>query len=57
MLNRKIMSRLEKFFADNGRYALLIDGARQVGKTFAVENFAKTHYENIIEINFITCII
>ena len=53
MLNRKIMSRLEKFFADNGRYALLIDGARQVGKTFAVENFAKTHYENIIEINFI----
>ena len=53
MINRKIASRLEKFFEDNGRYALLIDGARQVGKTFAIENFAKTHYENVIEINFI----
>ena len=53
MINRKITKRLERFFEDNGRYALLIDGARQVGKTFAIENFAKTHYENVIEINFI----
>ena len=53
MINRKITKRLERFFEENGRYALLIDGARQVGKTFAIENFAKTHYENVIEINFI----
>jgi len=53
MINRKITKRLERFFDDNGRYALLIDGARQVGKTFVIENFAKTHYENVIEINFI----
>lgn len=53
MINRKITKRLERFFEDNGRYALLIDGARQVGKTFVIENFAKTHYENVIEINFI----
>ena len=53
MIKRKIESRLESFFEDGGRYALLIDGARQVGKTFAIENFAKTHYENVIEINFI----
>ena len=53
MLFRKITSRLNKFFADNGRYALLIDGARQVGKTFIIEEFGKKHYENFIEINFI----
>ena len=53
MINRKITKRLERFFEDNGRYALLIDGARQVGKTFVIENFAQTHYENVIEINFI----
>ena len=53
MINRKITKRLERFFEDNGRYALLIDGARQVGKTFVIENFAPTHYENVIEINVI----
>ena len=53
MIKRKITSRLEKFYDDEGRYALLIDGARQVGKTFVIEAFAKTHYENVIEINFI----
>ena len=44
---------MEKFYDDDGRYALLIDGARQVGKTFVIEAFAKAHYENVIEINFI----
>lgn len=53
MLKRKISKRLEQFFSDNGRYALLVDGARQVGKTFIIEDFAKRHYENFIEINFV----
>lgn len=53
MINRKIYSYLEKFYADNGSYALLIDGARQVGKTFIVEKFAHQHYDNFIEINFV----
>ena len=38
---------------DGGKYALLIDGARQVGKTFIVRAFAKAHYEEFIEINFL----
>ena len=38
---------------DGGKYALLIDGARQVGKTFIVRAFAKAHYEDFIEINFL----
>ena len=53
MINRKFSERLEKFYSDNGKYALLVDGARQVGKTFLVEQFAKSHYANIIEINFV----
>ena len=53
MIKRKFYARLEKFYSDNGRYALLVDGARQVGKTFLIEEFARSHYENVIEINFI----
>lgn len=53
MINRKISERLERMVKDGGKYALLIDGARQVGKTFIVREFAKTHYEDYIEINFL----
>lgn len=53
MLNRKISDRLERFYQEGGREALLIDGARQVGKTFIVEDFARSHYDVFIEINFI----
>lgn len=53
MIKRKITQRLEKFYSDDGRYALLVDGARQVGKTFIIKHFAKAHYENFIEINFL----
>lgn len=35
-------------------YPLIIKGARQVGKTETIREFAKTHYKNLIEINFIT---
>ena len=34
MLKRKIERRLEKFYSDQKKSALLIDGARQVGKSF-----------------------
>ena len=53
MIKRKIMRRLEQMREDGGKYALLIDGARQVGKTFIVRAFAKAHYEDFIEINFL----
>ena len=53
MIKRKIFKRLEKMHEDGGKYALLVDGARQVGKTYIIREFAKTHYESFIEINFI----
>ena len=53
MIYRKITSHLEKMRENGGRYALLVDGARQVGKTFIIREFAKAHYDVFIEINFI----
>ena len=53
MIKRKITRYLEQMQKDGGKYALLIDGARQVGKTFIVRAFAKAHYEEFIEINFL----
>ena len=53
MIERKVVNHLERMRASGGKYALLIDGARQTGKTFIVREFAKRHYESFIEINFI----
>ena len=32
---------------------MIVKGARQVGKTDAIENFAKNNYKHVVEINFI----
>ena len=53
MLKRKISAALERFYSAQGSYALLIDGARQVGKTFIVEEFARSHYESMVKIDFV----
>ena len=53
MILRKISEKLEDFYRANGRYALLVDGARQVGKTYSIEQFANAHYESVIKIDFI----
>ena len=39
--------------ATNSRECLLIKGARQIGKTFIVQEFGKNEYESYIEINFL----
>ena len=53
MLRRKIWRELEAFHKVADRKTLLLTGARQVGKTFIVEAFAKQHYQSLVEINFI----
>ena len=52
-LNRKFDKWLELWQANPDRKPLLVKGARQVGKTESIRHFAKKHYENIIEINFV----
>lgn len=53
MLNRKIWAKLESFRANADKKTLLLTGARQVGKTYIVEQFAKAMYRSFVEINFI----
>lgn len=52
MLKRKIISRLNEWRKGRARKALLLKGARQVGKTTAIRYFAHSAYKNFIEINF-----
>lgn len=51
-LKRKILSQLEEWKRGIQNKALLIKGARQVGKTTIVRQFAKANYKNFVEINF-----
>ena len=52
-LRRKIYTELLKWKEEEaGRTALLIDGARRVGKSYIVENFTKQEYKSYIIIDF-----
>ena len=51
MVNRKLDRYIELHYANN-RSSLLLTGARQTGKTFAIRKYAKKHKLNLIEINF-----
>lgn len=51
-LKRKIYSSLVQWKASGSGKALLLKGARQVGKTTLVRRFGKEHYKNFVEINF-----
>ena len=53
MLKRKIIDRLEKWYQSGHYKAPLVFGARQVGKTTAIREFAKAHYGHLIEVNFV----
>ena len=52
-LERSISSHLTRWRKDPLRKALLVTGARQVGKTFAIREFIKDSYETSLEINFV----
>ena len=52
MINRKIYSYLEDFFALTNR-ALLLTGARQTGKTFSIREFCRRKFKSFVEINFV----
>lgn len=53
MLFRKIESVIEDHFKNNNGKILLIDGARQVGKTFIIRQVGKRLFKNFIEINMV----
>ena len=51
-LKRKADIFLENWKSDPERMPLIIKGARQVGKTESIRQFAKKNYSSVIEINF-----
>ena len=51
-LKRKIDQYLIEWKNSTDKMPLIVKGARQIGKTDAIENFAKNNYKNVIEINF-----
>lgn len=52
MLKRKAYKELEDWKRYKTKQALLVKGARQVGKTTLVRQFAANNYEVLAEVNF-----
>ena len=55
LLKRKIYSSLLKWKEKEGKTALLVEGARRVGKSTIAEEFAKNEYKSYIIIDFSKC--
>ncbi|MDO8805726.1 MAG: ATP-binding protein [Elusimicrobiota bacterium] len=53
-MKRKITAKLSDWKNSPQRKPLLIYGARQVGKTYAVNEFGRNNYDNVICVNFET---
>lgn len=53
MLRRDVINEFKKWKNSSNHKCLLVRGARQVGKTFSIEQFCKEEYESFIEINFL----
>lgn len=52
-MKRKIMDKLEAWrTAGKNRLPLLLYGARQVGKTYILQQFGQEHFTNVVYINF-----
>lgn len=51
---RKIIGYLEEWKNSGHRKPLILQGARQVGKTYSILEFGRTHYENVAYFNFET---
>lgn len=49
---RKITRFFEEWKESPHRKPLILQGARQVGKTYSVLEFGRTHYENVVYFNF-----
>lgn len=52
-LRRKIDQFLDEWLQDENRKPLIIKGARQIGKTKTIEEFARRNNLSLIEINFV----
>ena len=51
MLYRKITERIEQYLSSNSGRMLVIDGARQIGKSYIIRHVGQKMFANFIEIN------
>ena len=51
---RKIMHFLKQWKESSHRKPLILQGARQVGKTYAILEFGRKNYDNVVYFNFET---
>lgn len=54
VMDRKIMGFLREWKQSSHRKPLILQGARQVGKTYSILEFGRMHYENVAYFNFET---
>lgn len=53
LLRRKIDSFLKEWKSSSNKKPLIVKGARQIGKTSSVMQFASDNYKNVVAINFV----
>lgn len=51
MLKRKISSKIEDYLKSGSNKMLVVDGARQIGKSFIIREVGSRLFPNFIEIN------
>jgi len=51
-MERKIDSRLILWKKSRNRMPLIVQGARQVGKTYSIAEFGRKHFANMLYLNF-----
>ena len=49
MLERKVFSQFKKWKDSSEKKALMVTGARQIGKTHAIRAFAHENYKSVLE--------
>ncbi len=51
-MERELFTKLERWMNKKNRKPMIIQGARQVGKTWIMKEFGARFYENTVYINF-----
>lgn len=53
MLKRKALASFESWKEQHAGQALIVTGARQVGKTYLIERFARANYEHVVRFDLV----
>jgi hypothetical protein len=51
-MERKIEAKLQRWMKGKNRQPLIVQGARQVGKTYSIVAFGRKHFSNMLYLNF-----